>query len=310
MRDLGSLFAERFKRRLVVGCLSTVIGGVVGCCCLILLPTVFLPFLDTVAAGGNENTTMLVLLGIGLLALFFLFAVPVIVALVLIQRRARALDAVFTPLGLTGRSYMLYGRHYQGQFAGREVDIYIYRGPTVEVRLRATPQTRVQVMAKGSLPASVAGAFNKQPLALNDPALEAFAIYPVDEPWTCALLAEPPASQALQTLMTVGASWAIFRTVELQPGEVLLHLNRSRQSFFSSIDLSNVRTWLESLQTLAQTAESLPAPQVTAPPTGVTRQGREQLNKFLLYTVLFIVFVMPVGFIAIGALAALIVSLK
>jgi hypothetical protein len=280
------------------------------CCCLVLLPTVILPFYDTIAAGGNEDTTRLVLVGIGLLALFFLLAVPVIIALVLIWRRARALDAVFTPLGLTGRSYMLYGRHYQGQFAGREVDIYIYRGPTVEIRLRATPQTRIQVMAKGSLPASVAGAFSKQPLALNNPALEAFAIYPVDEPWTRALLAEAPASQALQVLMTVGASWAIFRTVELQPGEVLLHLNRSRQSFFSGLELGSVHAWLESLQTLAQTAESLPAPQVTAPPTGVTRQSREQLNKFLLYAVLFIVFVMPACLITLGAIAIFIVSLK
>jgi hypothetical protein len=280
------------------------------CGCLILLPTVVFPLLDSVAAGGNKNTSMLVLLAVGLIAVFFLLAVPVIMAIVLIWRRARVLDAAFTPLGLTGRSYMLYGRHYQGQFGGREVDIYIYRGPTVEVRLRTTPQTRIQVVAKGSLPAAVAGVFNKQPLALNDPALEAFAIYPVDEPWARALLAEAPASQALQALMTVGASWAIFRTVELQPGEVLLHLNRSRQSFFSSLELSSVQVWLENLQSLAQTAENLPAPQVTAPPTGVTRKSREGMNKFLLYAVLFMVFVMPICFLAIGVITFLIVSLK
>jgi hypothetical protein len=310
MRDLGSLFAERMKRRLVVGCLSTMIGGVVGCCCLILLPTVFLPFLDTVAAGGNENLTLLVVLGAGMIALLFLLAVPVIVALILIQRRAHALDAVFAPLGLTGRSYMLYGRHYLGQIGGREADIYTYRGPTVEVRLRANTQTRVVVVAKGSLPASVAGALSQPPLPLDQVGLESFAVYPVDATWAHLLLADGQAGRALQALMTVGAPWAIFRRVEIQPGEVILHLSRSRQAFFSSLELSSAHAWLEALQTLAQAAESLPAPQVTAPPTGVTRRGREQLNKFLLYAVAAMVFGMPICFIAIGAIAALIVSLK
>jgi hypothetical protein len=232
------------------------------------------------------------------------------VGLILIQRRAHALDAIFAPLGLTGHSYMLYGRHYLGQIGGREADIYTYRGPTVEVRLRANTQTRVVVVAKGSLPASVSSALNQPPLALNEVGLEGLAVYPVDAAWARGLLANAQASRALQTLMTVGANWAIFRRVEVQRGEVVLHLSRSRQAFFSSLELSSAHAWLEALQTLAQAAESLPAPQVTAPPTGVTRRGREQLNKFLLYAVAAMVFGMPICFIATGALAVFIVSLK
>lgn len=307
MREIASLYAERTKRRWINGCLTTLVSLPIMCCCLILLPTVVFPALDSVAAGGNENTTMFVILGIGLVALVGLIGVPVVIALVMITRRARSLDAIFTPLGLSGGTYMLYGRHYQGQIGGREVDIYIYRGPTVDLRLKTTVQTRVQVMAKGSLPASVARGFNKLPLVTNDPALETFAIYPLDETWARGLLVDSRATEAIQTLMTIGAAWAVFRHVEIQPGEVLLNLYRSRQTFSSPIELSAVQIWLAALQALAQAAESQPAPEVTAQPFSTS--SRQSMNKFLMYAVVFIVFIMPLCFIGIGVIAYLAVTL-
>jgi hypothetical protein len=47
---------------------------------------------------------MFVVLGVGLLALVKLIAIPLVVIIVLTLRRARSLDAIFTPLGLTGHS--------------------------------------------------------------------------------------------------------------------------------------------------------------------------------------------------------------
>jgi hypothetical protein len=304
MRELANLYVERTKRRWLIGCITTLVSLPIMCCCLILLPTVVFPAFDSIAASGNENTSMFVILGVGLVALAGLFVVPVVIALVMINSRARSMDAIFTPLGLTGSSYMLYGRHYQGQIAGREVDIYIYRGPTVEFRMKANIQTRAQFFVRDSIPVNVAKLLSKRPLAAV-PGLDGYTVYPLDETWTRSLLADPRAVEAIQKLMTLGAGWAIFRILEIQPGEVLLHLSRSRQMFASSISLDAARTWLAALESLAQTAESQLAPALTASPGGVTRQSREGLNKFLIYAVVAIVFVMPLCFIAIGVIAYL-----
>lgn len=311
MRDIGNLYVQRTKRRLFIGCISTLVSIPVGCCCLVLLATVIFPALDGIAAGGNENTATLVIVGVGLLSLVGLIGIPLVALIVLTLRRTRALDTIFTPLGLTGSAYMLYGRHYQGQIGGREVDIYIYRGPTVEIRLKTTVLTRAQVLPKGSLPASVAGMFDKQPIATDNPALEAFSIYPQDEAWVRNLLTDPRSVDSIRTLMTLGANWAIFRRVEIQPGEVLLHLYRSHQFFGNSVELNAAQTWLAALQSLAQAAESQPKPEVTAQPfSASSRQSRQKMSYFLVYAVVFIVFIMPLCFIAIGVIAFLIASLN
>jgi hypothetical protein len=310
MRNIASDFAARTKRRLLISAISALVGLPAMCCCLVLIFTVLFPQLDRIAASGNSNTTIYIMLGIGLVTVAGLIAVPMLVLFATTLVRARALDAIFIPLGLTGSSYMLYGRQYQGQIGGRDMNIYIYRGPTVEIRLKAATQTRLQVMPKDSLPASVSHIFEKNPLVTGNPALESYAIYPIDSAWTLGLLAEQQAVTAIHTLMTLGADWAIFRHVEIQPGEVLLYLNRTRKMFANSIDLSAIQTWLDALKMLAQAVESQPAPEVTAQPlTGSSRQSRQKMSNFLVAAIIAIVFVMPLCFIAIGVGAYLIVTL-
>jgi len=310
MRDIASDLTSRVKRRLLIGIISTLVGIPMMCCCLVFIYTVLFPQLDQVVASGNANAPMWIMLGVGLITLLGLIAIPLVVMIVVTLRRASAFDAIFIPLGFHGSSYMLYGRHYQGQFGGRDVDVYIYRGPTVEVRLKTNVQTRIQIMPKGSLPANVAHLFAKNPLVTGDPALNPFSIYPLDVAWTFRLLAEHQVVAAIQSLMTLGADWAIFRHVEIQPGEVLLYLNRTRKMFANSLDLGAIQTWLDALNALAQSIESQPAPEVTAPPLAVSsRQSRQKTSTFLAYATAAIVFIMPLCFIAVGAGAYLIVSL-
>jgi len=308
MRDVAELLAERWKHRLLVSCLTTLIGGPLMCVCLFALFGLVLPGLDALARSGDGNLAAIVLVGGGLVALLILLVIPVGILLFVNNQRARALDAVFTPLGLSGSSYLLNGRHYQGQLAGREVDVYLYRGPTIELRLKTSVLTRAQFFHRDSIPVGIAGALNKQPLEAL-PGLEGYAVYPLDEAWTRGWLADERAVQAVQTLMTTGAEWAIFRSLELQPGEVLLHLHRSRKVFVSSIPLEAAREWLAALERLAQSAEVQPAPTVTAEPfQAASRQSRERINKIQMYAIAFIVFVMPLCFIAIGVAAFLFVT--
>lgn len=310
MRQLTDLTAEYAKRRLFVGCLSALVGIPVMCCCLFGLFSFVLPFMDNLARRGDGNTAALVLVGGGLVALLVLLGFPVLLMLVILTQRARGLDAVFTPLGLRGGMYLVFGRHYQGQIAGREADVYLFRGPTVELRLKTGVLTRTQFFHRDSIPVGVSGALNKHPLAAL-PGLEGYAVYALDEAWTRGWLADEDTARAVHTLMTVGAEWAIFRSLELQPGEVVLHLYRSRRLLVSSIPLEAARVWLAALETLVRSAEAQPVPDVTAAPFQAgSRQSRERINKIQTYAIAFIVFGMPLCFIAIGVLVFLLVSIK
>jgi hypothetical protein len=310
MREIASVYTARTKRRILIGCLSALIGIPLVGCCLILIVTTLLPMLDNLSASGNQNTGMYVMLGIGLFVFVGMIAIALAVFAVMTLRRARALDAVFTPMGLKGSAYMLNGRHYQGQIGGRAVDIYIYRGPTVEFRLQAATQTRLLAVPKGSLPTSVAWIFDKHPLATGTPVLSAFSIFPLDENWSRKLLAESGAAEAIRTLMSLGADWAIFRRVEIQPGEVTLTLYRSRSVFGNSIEQTAAQAWMNALQALAQAAESQPAPEVTAQKENTSsREVRKKRSNSLVYIVIALVFGMPVCFIAVGVIAYLAVTL-
>lgn len=98
---LGTVVGES-KRRLLIGCLTLLVGVPTMGCCLLVLFTVVLPGLDSSAAGGGSSSMPIWLLVIGLLLLAGLIGVPVGIAVVTILRRARAMDAIFNPLGFTG----------------------------------------------------------------------------------------------------------------------------------------------------------------------------------------------------------------
>jgi hypothetical protein len=307
MGEIASIYAARIKRRLLIGCISALIGVPIMGCCVLLLPTVVFPALDSIAAAGGAINSGMVIIAAGILALI---GIPLVLLVGLTIRRTRDLNAVFTPMGLTGKPFMVYGRHYQGQIGGREVDVYIYRGPTVEIRLKTAVRTRLQVIPKGSISTVVAGMFARDPLATGSPSLDAFSIYPLDPAWTLGLLAVPRAVEAIRGLMTLGASWAILRRVEIQPGEVLLCLNRSHKIISNSIDLSAVQGWLDALESLAEVVESQPLPRIPAEPVeGSSRASRQRKSNFLTYSVAFIVFVFPLCLIGIGVFAYLIVTL-
>jgi hypothetical protein len=310
MRQLTDVTTEYAKRRLLFGCLGALVSISTLCCCLFGLFYVLLPLMDSLARNGDGNTAAIVLVGGGLAALAVLLGIPLVVALGVIVWRARTLDAIFTPLGLSGKMYLIYGRHYQGQLAGREADAYLFRGPTVELRLQTRVRTRVQFFRRDSIPVGVAGALSKHPLT-PIPGLEEYAVYALDEVWTRGWLADAQTVQAVQTLMTLGAEWAIFRSLELWAGELILRLNRSRRLFFGSIPLESARAWFEALQTLARSAETQPAPAATDTfIQGESCQQRERINKIQTWAIVFIVFVMPLCFIAIGILVFLLASLK
>lgn len=311
MKEIFGTVVGESKRRLLIGCLTLLVGVPTIGCCLLVFFTVVLPGLDSSAASSGSSVIPIWLLVIGLFLLAGLISVPVAIAVMTILRRARAMDAIFNPLGFTGKAYMLYGRHYQGNHQGRNVDIYIYRGPTVEVRLQSSAQTRVLINPKESIATSAAETFGKHPLTTADPGLESFAIYPEEETWTLNFLNNPGVVESIQTLMRAGAEWAVIRRLEIQPSEVMLYLHRSHKIASSLMDPSVLPSWLDSLANLSQAAENQPAPQnVLQPRVDGTRQSRQRMSKALPYVIAFLVIGMPLFFIGIGLVAYLLVSLN
>lgn len=310
MNQIGNVVVTNTKRRALVGCLTLLIGVPIMACCLILLGTVVFPGLDTLAVGDNADILTYILPLVAVLLLFMLIVIPAGVFLFIIRNRAKILDSIFKPLGLQGEMYMLVGRHYWGNLAGRSLDVYINRGPTLEIHLSSHSQTRVQVLPTISLPVKISGVLNKRPMVISNPQLSKYAIYADDESWAQELFMDAAIISALQSLMFEHADWAIFRHVEIQPNDVLLYLHRSRQLFTKRDQFEAAQAWMKALQTVADKIDNQPAPGTKKlPAVNTSRQARQKKSKYLNYALIAILIGMPLCMVSIGILAYVLVSL-
>jgi len=264
-------FGEAFARDYVRSCLISLLAIVI--VVPLFLVCICAP-LGLVNQPGVDSNTGLLVLTISAV-LFFLILVGGGWGLFIwtIWRRARQLDAVFGPLGLRGSMHMLTGRQYHGVVDGRQVNVRLYRGPTVNLRISTPLQTRLNVAEKAAVVWPLARAFSYEPLALDDPDLQGLSITALDEDWARRLLADPVAPALLQRLV-VGEGKALVQQVALQPGTLSLHRYRSRGLFGYGITPDLARQWLDDLLTLLRIAEGLPAPQKTAELTSLERMAQ------------------------------------
>jgi len=225
-------------------------------------------------------------------------------------RRKRWLDSLFAPWGLTGSVYMISGREYQGSVEGREVVARFYRGPTVDLYVGTPLQTRLGAADKSSTSLTLAGMLGREPLALDDPDLEAWSVFALDEEWAHSLLADQEAKRLFQRLMRAGESWVLMQQVYLQPGAFHLRLYRSEKLFGYGIEPEEAQAWLDDLLALARIAEGLPAPQVTDDESGAEQLVRSgQVFPIALIVVALLVG-LPTCVIALAAAAFFVVAVQ
>ena len=309
MNQVGQVVSQNIKHKLLVGCISLIIGLPVSVCCLLFLFTVVLPQIESISMNGQQDSIPLILLVGGGLILFGLIILPVMVMVFVIRKRAAMLDSVFTPLGFQGKMYLLIGRHYWGNFGGREVEVYIYRGPTMEIRILAQSRTRIQIIRKGTIPVKISGIFQKNPLELSDPHLSGYAVYADDEDWAKQFLSDESIFPALESLMNNHVDWAVFRHIEIQPGQLTLFLYRSKNMYLKSSQFSAVRPWIISLSKLAARIESLPQPtRVSQPIRGVSREERLKRSQIQFIVILGILIGLPLCMVFLGLVTYLLVS--
>jgi hypothetical protein len=224
----------------------------------------------------------------------------------MLYRRALQLDAAFEPLGLSGRGYLANGRQYHGTLYGRQVDVYFYRGPALDIYLSTPVAARLSAGTRDRLSAGLARAFGRRPLALDDPAYAQLAVSARDEAWARRLLAEPEAQAALARL-TGNAGVLEKRQVSFQPGAVQLRLSRTRMSVITS---GNARVWLDDLVRLARVAESLPPPAEAPAASRLEQTMRANRDAITLPMLLVLLGVLVVLMLCAAAAAAVLMAME
>jgi len=220
--------------------------------------------------------------------------------------RAARLDAAFTPLGLVGERVMLTRRAYHGQFRGRQASVDFRRAPTLEFHLDTPLQTRLSIDQADGMTTAIAGWAGRQPLSLSDPKFKGLRVFALDENWARALLADSRTPALLQRLIEFEGSFVV-RQVEFLPGSVALHLHFDRRwlGFEVEVEPDQARQWLEALAALAEIAETLPPPQVTAPPTSFEKNIQTRSSLISNRTFLIIIAAVVVIPICLGLAIAL-----
>ncbi len=214
----------------------------------------------------------------------FLFVLFLTVILLIIwasyqaRRRAVQLDSAFAPYGLSRRGYLWNGRQYHGVYQGRQVDVYLSRGPTLDIYLGSAIRTRMGIGPKGRLSQFTSTMINRPALATNDPELLAFGIYPLDDAWARNLLGDGRSRAEIVRLAQAGPGLE-FRNLIFQPEAVHLQVHRVNLEMLTQ---PTVSAWMADLLDLARTAEALPAPSLTADASPMERRMRLNRGEFFL----------------------------
>jgi len=291
MQRFGEGCLVSLKRRVIISVITALIGVPLICGCILLITQLAAPAMADAQTSGKAPPWLLAT--IFALVVFGLVGTGVMLWIWYIRRRTRVFDSAFSPLAGPGKAYMLDGRQYHARIGERELDIYAFRGPNIEIRLSVQPRTGFTVADNSAIVPGIRRFFNQTPLDLPDPLLQGLSVFALDADWAHKLFSSEPSAGAVNQLMRQGAQWAMFRQVELVPGELLLRLSKMRRLFQFELSAQEIRTWFDSLLALALVMDALPAPGVNAALTGTTRESRQKTSQRLRTMVLAMVIGFP-----------------
>ncbi len=201
----------------------------------------------------------------------------------IVYSRNQKLDAAFTPWGLTGSMYMIWFRQYHGNVGGRQVDVYLKRGPYLDVYVSTALQTRLGVVGRDGDTRILGALLGRRPLAWADARMDGLDVYAWEESWTRDVMARPDVAGLLRRLVQEKGSW-IRRQVILSPGSLRLSLSGSTALFRFEVQPQEAHQWLHDLIALAEVIERPPAPQAVILESEGERLARSMRsqNSYLL----------------------------
>ena len=241
-----------------------VIGGF---CCLSAL-AFMLPI--------DEDIRLFVWVGLVVAFMITALGVTAVGAVIIIRRRASALDRAFIPFGLEGRGYLTNGRQYHGMYRAYPVHVYFYRGPTLQIYLDVPLGTRVGIGRHGAISRLAADMTDKKELSIDDPGFEHLVIYPDDIQWASDLFADPHSRETILRLIDEDTAVEL-RTLSITPNALLW---QSRYNPVRNINPKTVRVWINDLYELARIAQGLTPPTVTAAESGLEHTTRTDRSKY------------------------------
>ena len=238
------------SRRLMRGCLVYILASVIAISlvgCLVILPMLL------IFSADGSPILLLVPLGLFFVIMFgggggFIWWS--------LSRRAKWMDAAFTPLGLTGKSYMMTGRSYTGTISNRPVSIQFLRGPLVTFSITTPIPARFGIGEQGRLTGPVARLMRQEPLETSDPDFANYVIYPENPNWMRQLLANPHAKQRILHLMADDGPADIRQVLgEAKNNQLMLRLYENKNLFKYEITPDQARRWMSELLALAEIVE-------------------------------------------------------
>lgn len=265
----------------------------------------FIPLWYARNGGLSPTQQNLVYYSIPVVFAIFLFTTISSVFLFVRWRRKRWLDAIFTPLGLDASSYLLHFRQYHGQIQNRRTAIYFHRGPTLEFFVQTKLSTRFLAHNIKNAPFNLR-ASKVQALTLPDTDWNNLWAGSLDTTWGAALLNHPQAQPILLRLLTQPTS-ALLRTIEWQPGAVMLRFYRNRNLYRYEISVQEVHDCVNDLIKLCQIAESLNAPQVNDQSSDLEKYTQFERDRFNRKMALISCGCLMVFLIMLGIFVALVV---
>lgn len=264
------------------------LGFIIFLCLSVCVAPVIVGAVSLVVNKLDTRTALFILVPLGALAILVPFGGTLAYAGWVLIQRQRALDAAFSPLGLTGSAFNLTGRQYHGTFQGRRADVYYtpgtgglraYTSPSKLDLYLATPlKTSLVVATKEALTEAAASLMNRPPLQQNGADWAQRDIFALDEAWSRALLSDPAAKSAILRLTADQGTFEL-RQFYLRPEALHLLLYRFPQSLLTP---QNVQQWMSDLLATARVAENLPAPQKNEEASGLEREVRTDRNRFTL----------------------------
>ena len=300
MSKLGRIYIAKQKRSCLV--LLIVVPIVV------LLAGAFI-FVPLWLVQNNQWSPTVVLWG-GTLFLSSILGFGVVFGTFVIRRRTKQLEAIFGAggLGLQGSYYLFQFRQYHGTINNRNVDVYFYRGPTIDIYLQTPLQTRFTVGDKNQ-PASLINAPLNQPLReAGDSGWLDLCVDALDQTWMHNFLGRQQARNSIRHLLQSNQD-AVLRQINLRPNAFELCFRHTTSVFAYHLSREEVQSWFADLFQIADIAERIPAPTITHQ-AGALEQlrqsNRDKLNRktipimigcFALLTIFLIAIALAIVFL-------------
>ncbi len=202
------------------------------------------PFPPALSRGRNLMSAIVTgILGAGYIVGLALYVVATFL------RAGRVFDPVLAPAGMVSKSYLVFGRQYQGVLEGREVEIYFV--PSSGIRLA---QLNVYVAADIGMRVAMGwrrpllDCGNCERLEAAGAELRGVQVYAQEEERAGRLLNDAASSEAIARLLADQEAYGI-REIYLQPERVWL---RARPQGMNG---KRFRQWLDDVLVLAEASE-------------------------------------------------------